>query len=66
MTYVCKNTLSVKHILLECPITTGIFQKKGYDFNACNNVRNILYNIDVINSIVFFGCFFHSPVGKLI
>ena len=25
---VCKNILSVKHILLECPITTEIFQKK--------------------------------------
>ena len=54
VTYVCKNTLSVKHILLECPITTGLFQKNGYDFNACNNVRNILYNTNVINSIVKF------------
>ena len=26
--YVCKNILSVKHILLECPITTELFQKK--------------------------------------
>ena len=39
VTCVCKNILSVKHILLECPITTELFQKNGYDFNACNNVR---------------------------
>ena len=25
---VCKNILSVKHILLECPFTTELFQKK--------------------------------------
>ena len=29
VTYVCKNILSVKHILLECPITTELFQKNG-------------------------------------
>ena len=28
MTCVCKNILSVKHILLECPITTELFQKQ--------------------------------------
>ena len=39
VTCVCKNILSVKHILLECPITKELFQKNGYDFNACNNVR---------------------------
>ena len=27
-----------------------LFQKNEYDFNACNNVRDILYNTDVINS----------------
>ena len=31
VTCVCKNILSVKHILLECPITTELFQKNGYD-----------------------------------
>ena len=36
VTCVCKNIISVKHILLECSITTKLFQKKGYDFNACN------------------------------
>ena len=28
VTCVCKNILSVKYILLECPITTELFQKK--------------------------------------
>ena len=28
VTSVCKNTLSVKHMLLECPITVDLFQKK--------------------------------------
>ena len=64
ITCVCKNTLSVKHILVECPITTELFQKNGYDFNACNNVRDILYNTDVINSIV--KLIVYSPVGKLL
>ena len=54
--------LSVKHILLECPIITELFQKNGYDFIACNNVRDILYNTDVTNHIV--KLIVHSPVGK--
>ena len=29
-----------------------LFQKIGYDFNACNNVTDILYNTDVINFII--------------
>ena len=37
-----------------------------YDFfvNACNNVRDILYNTDVINYIV--ELIVPSPVGKLV
>ena len=53
-----------KHILLECPITTELFQKNGYDLNAYNNVRDILYNTDVITDIV--KSIVHSPVGKLV
>ena len=64
MTCFCKNILSVKHILLECPITTELFQKNGYDLNAYNNVRNILYNNDVITNIV--KSIVHGPVGKLV
>ena len=41
-----------------------LFQKNGYDFNDCNNVRDILYNTDIINSIV--KLIVHSPVGKLV
>ena len=51
------------YILLECPITTELFQKNGYDFNACNNVKDILYNTDIINSII--KLIVHSAVGKL-
>ena len=64
MTCVCKNILSVKHVLLECPITTELFQKNGYDFNDYNNVRDILYNTDIISSIV--KLIVHSLVGKLV
>ena len=39
-------------------ITTELFQKK------CNDVRDILYNTDINNSIVKF--IVHSPVGKLV
>ena len=46
-------------LLLQC-----YFRKNGYDFNACNNVREILYNTDVITSIV--KLIIHSPVGKLL
>ena len=60
MTCVRKNILSGQHILLECPITPDLFQKNGYDFNACNDERGILYNTDVINSIV--KLIVHSPV----
>ena len=63
--YLCKNSLSVKHILLKCPITTESFQKKmETTFNACNNLRVILYNTEVINSIV--ELIVHSPVSKLV
>ena len=64
VTCVCKNILSVKHILLECPITTELFQKNGYDLHAYNNVRDILYNNDIIINIV--RLIVHSPVGKLV
>ena len=52
VTCLCKNILSVKHLLLECPNTTELFQKNGYDLNAYNNVRDILYNSHVITNIV--------------
>ena len=42
---------------------TELFQKNGYDFNACNNISDNLYNTDIINSIV--KLIVHSPVGKL-
>jgi len=61
---VFKNILSVKHILLKCPITIDLFQKNGYDFNECNNVRDILYNTDIIISVA--KLIVHSPVGKLV
>ena len=64
ITFICKNILSVKQILLECPTTTELFQKNGYGFNTCNNVRDILYNTDIIYSIV--KLIVHSPVGKLV
>ena len=64
MTCACKNTISVKYILRECPITTELYQKNGYDSNACNNVRDILHNTAVINSVV--KLIVHSPVGKLV
>ena len=35
----------------------------GYDSNAYNNVRDILYNNDVINIV---KSIVHSPVGKLL
>ena len=52
--------------LHECPIsiTTELFQKNGYDLNACNNITDILHNTDVISHIVKLTV--HSPVGKLI
>ena len=38
--------------------------EKWYDFNACNNVRDILYNSDAITSTN--KLIVHSTVGKLI
>ena len=64
MTCVCKNILSIKRILLVCPITTELVQKNVYDLNVYNNVRDILYNTDVITNIV--KSIVHSPVGKLV
>ena len=51
-------------MLLECPITTELFQNNGYDFNACNNIKDILHHTGVINFIV--KLIVYSPVGKLV
>ena len=64
VTCVCKNALSIKHIILECPITTELFQTNEYDSNACSNVKYILYNTDIINSIV--KLIVYSPICKLV
>ena len=61
MTCICTNALSVNHILFEHPITSQLFQKNGYDFMARNIVKDILYNIDVIASIIKLTD--HSHVG---
>ena len=63
MACVCKSSLSAKHILLECPISTELVQRNGYDLNAYNNIRDILYNTEVITNIV--KSIVHSPVGKI-
>ena len=38
--------------------------EQGYDFNACNSVTYILYNTDIISSVV--KLIVHGPVGKLV
>ena len=63
-TAICKNALSVSHILLECPITTQLVRKNGYDFNACDIARDILYITDVVTSVI--KLIVHGPAGKLI
>ena len=73
------NAPSVNDILLECPITTELFQKNGYDFNVCNKVRNNLYNTCIIyflriNKVLLYcivitsvvKLIVHSTVGKLV
>ena len=52
------NTYCLNVLLLQ------LFKKNGYDLNAYNNVRDILYNNDVIINIV--QSIVHSPVGKLV
>ena len=64
VTCVDENILSVKYILFECPITTQLFQKNGYDRNACSNVKDSLCNNDVINYVVKLIVRIH--VGKLV
>ena len=56
--------ISVKLVLLECPITADLFLKNGYAFNGCNNVRDILCNTDIIISLL--KLIVHSLVGKLV
>ena len=65
MICVCKNVLSVNYILLECPITTELFQKNRYDGLMLAKTKDIfLHNTDVITSIV--KLIVHSPVSKLV
>ena len=58
------NLLSINGIPLECPMTTGLFRKDGYDFTTCNNVWHILRNTDVIISIS--KLIVHCFISKLI
>ena len=51
VTCMCTKGLSVNYILLECPITTQSFRNDGYHVTACNDVRGIMYIIDVITLI---------------
>ena len=57
-------TLGRRAFYLNVVLPQRYFRKKGCDCNACNNVRDILYNTDAINSIVKW--IVHSPVGKLV
>ena len=52
------NIYSLNVLLLQ------LFKKNGYDLNAYNNVRDILYNTYVITNIV--KSIVHSPVWKLV
>ena len=61
MTCICKIILSVKHMNVLLP---QFFQKSGYNSNACNNITDILYNTDVISSVV--KLIVHSLVGRLV
>ena len=48
----CDTHLYVNYKLLAYPITTELFLKDGYDFTTCNNVRDVLYDTDVLTFIV--------------
>ena len=64
MLYTQHHLLQCSPSIHECPITTELFQKNGYDVNACNKVRDILHNIDVMTSVV--KLIVRSPADKLI
>ena len=51
----------VKDVQPEC---LDLFQKNGYDFSDCNNVRDLFYNTDIMIFIV--KLIVHSPAGKLV
>ena len=46
------------------PYYYRVISENWYDLHAYNNVRDILYNNDVITNIV--KSIAHSPVGKLV
>ena len=46
------------------PYYHRVISENGYDFNACNNVRDILYDTEIANSLV--KLIVHSPIGKLV
>ena len=64
VTCICTNHLSVYHILLECPITTPLFNTARYDFTSCNSVIYIVYNTNIIIPIA--KLIARSPAGKLL
>ena len=51
-TYIDNHIIIANPLLLECPITTDLFQENGYGFSVCSSVRDMLYNTDIIISIV--------------
>ena len=66
MTSIYKNILALYQLTIYylSALLPELFQKNLYDFNACNNVRDILYNTDIITSVV--KLIVHNPVGKLV
>ena len=68
MTSICKNALALYQLTTYylCVLLPEGFKNffNGYDFNACNNVREILYNTDITTFVV--KLIVHNPVGKLV
>ncbi|MCB4748308.1 MAG: hypothetical protein LGB54_06945 [Sulfurovum sp.] len=62
--FVCSHQGDIRPQKQQQQILPQLFQKNGYDLNACNDIRDILYNTDVITNIVKSSL--HSPVEKFV
>ena len=54
LNYICNIQLTIFNFLFSV--------ESDDDFNACNNIRDVYYNTDIINSIA--NLIVHTPVGK--
>nr|AXL95723.1 conotoxin-like precursor unassigned superfamily 17 [Conus ermineus] len=61
ITCVCRENISVHHLLFECSVLTTLYQEKGIEMSNFDNVSTVLYGSHVAEIAMVIS---QSPVAK--